>query len=85
MAMPVLEILVERKVHCLREENPEATAEMALAELVLEFFQEDVRCVIKTTILILEQANLMREAAELKEVAITNGQCFPPSEHGETA
>jgi hypothetical protein len=88
--MPVLEILVERKMSCLREENPEATAEMAMAELVVEFFRDDIRKIIKTTILILEQANLVREAEELKAMQAntetnTNGQCFTsfPVSNGE--
>lgn len=80
MKMPVLEILVERKLSCLREENPEVTAEQAMAALVAEFFRFDIRRVIETTASVLEQANLIQEAAEVREMlqrvveTNTNGQ-----------
>ena len=57
--MPVLEILVERKLNMLRQERSDASQEMAIGYLIAEYYRGNVEMILKATAAALEEVRLL--------------------------
>ena len=85
MKQPVLELLVERKLSLLLEENPDATAEIAMGRIVSEYFGYNAARILEVAASALEDAEFRATAKEIraicKRVMERNGQPDSPTKH----
>ncbi len=66
--MPVLELLVERKLSLLLEESPDASAEDAMGAIVAEWCEWNAAKILRVSASAVEQAKYDEEARQIREM-----------------